>query len=197
MPLPVIADVYRLELNWVNLTGGPSVANVLHLKSTAAADAADVAAAFDAANSGLTGDPWDAMSDNYTMPVLGVIKLDGTSATVEHTMSHIPQGGATGDKIMQACAVMSIRTHQRGPRGRGRQYIGPIGEDKQHDGSIETASKTAMRTGWLEIFTALETGSPSCLPGVASYTHADFNELSQFFIDDKCGTQRRRMDAVR
>lgn len=197
MPLPVIADIFRVEFNFLSQMGAPGVQNVLNVRCTTSGDPADVADVVDGAMAGLSEDPWDCLSEDYVATTILVTPLDGSTAGLVHPLANTPQGGGTGDKIMQGAGLISLRTTQRGSRGRGRLYIGPITEEKQDSGIIGLATQTAMTTGWGEVFAAMLLATPRVEPGVASYLHADWHELQSLSVDRIIATQRRRLDAIR
>ena len=195
MPLPVIPDVFRVSMPW---TGGVvSPVNVLHVATTAPSNGSDVAQAFDDALAGLSQDPWHCLADVYLCPVIDVLELDGTSATVAHTMGNIPQGGVTGEELPNCAGIVSLHTTERGSRGRGRQYVGPTTEPTVSFGSLDPAVAAFMFTGWTELIANLLGGALPLILGIASYVHANFHPVTSLRIDSIVGTQRRRLDQLR
>jgi len=191
----VIANVFRVSMPWQG--GLVKPVNVFHVKSAAASTASDVGDAIDGALAGLTGDPWNSMSDDYTCEVIDIIELDGSSATFAKTLTNIPQGAASGPEVPNTAGVVSFHTAQRGSRGRGRMYVGPVTEDIIDNGELQGSNAADMRQGWEDFITALPLQTPSLELVVASYVHADSHQVTNFRVDTILGTQRRRQDQLR
>lgn len=194
-PLPVIANVFRVSMPWQGGIVHP--VNVFHVKSATSSTASDVGDAIDEALLGLTGDPWNSIHEDYTCPTLEIIELDGASATFAKNLDHIPQGAATGPEVPNTCGVVSFHTDQRGSRGRGRMYVGPVGEDIINDGELQPSNAADMLTGWEELITNLPSSTPSLQLVIASYVHADSHQVTSVRVDNILGTQRRRQDQLR
>jgi len=192
-PLPVINDVFRVTLNW-SQHEGVTPRNVLHFLSNTG-DEADLAAALDAQ---MLNDMWVPMSINQTIDSYAIIKLDGTSATQVIASTAGTHGRADNAIIPQVAAIASLRTSQRGSRGRGRVYIGPCCEDKVGSGIITAVGDVAgMQTAWSTFTGGMVTEGAGYEFGVASYVHADFNGLNNLTIERTLATQRRRQDQLR
>lgn len=192
MPLPVIAGVYRCSILWVD-DDGINPVNVFHVHS----DSTDVEAvgsvvdtAFQAGEA--AGDPFAALCSSEISTAFTILPLDGATGGVDVAWSTELQGGTGGERIPASAAVMSFKTAQRGARGRGRMYIGPLSESSQNAGALEGTKKGPMLDGWQAIVDSLD-GADTPL-GVASYRHRDFHAVTSIRIDDFCGTQRRRQD---
>jgi len=98
--------------------------------------------------------------------------------------------------IPNAAAVLSLRTPQRGARGRGRQYIGPVSEAALTDGKIVESYRGAMVGAWQDAGVSLA-GSPITASfGVASYAHAEVNGVTSISMRVPGGTQRRRQNQL-
>jgi hypothetical protein len=190
--LPTISGVYRITLDW-NTNVGITPRNVFHVRKNGSneVEVSDI----------ILGDAVDhlfaPMSASWDCPELAVLKLDGTSATQFFPIdSGTFLGGTTGsDVIPQACAVVSFHTLQRGPRGRGRMYVGPISENQQAQGALNTTTSGDMAVAWAEFISNLS--GDDCSLVVASYVHSDAHDVTSFNIDALIGTQRRRLDQLR
>jgi hypothetical protein len=87
--------------------------------------------------------------------------------------------------------IASFHTGFRGSRGRGRNYVGPLGETDTDNGKISGALATAVLAHWNAWFAALVTEGAT--PVVASYVHADAHTIDAVQIKTHCGSQRRRL----
>lgn len=192
-PLPVINDVYRVTVPW-SQSGGISPINVFHIRTTSTDFAAIATAIGDATP---TGNLWEAMGSGFQALSVELLALDGSTATQAEPLGTTWAGGASGENIPQACALVSLRTAQRGARGRGRVYVGPITEGRQNDGTLLSTSQNEMVTAWGDFIASLAGGTPSIELGVASYTHADFHPVVSHRVDTIIATQRRRLDQLR
>jgi hypothetical protein len=185
--LPVIPDVFRVTLNW-NPAHGVSPRNVMHFSApskTASQFPTDLAAAWQTAQ-------WDWVQQDWAFTSVDILKLDGVSSTV--TVPLGAQGSlVSGDWIVGACGVLSIKTAQRGSRGRGRLYLGPLPESKLTAGQINNA--LPISTAWSTFFANAATHG--WIGGVASYVHADFHPLTSIRADIIPGMQRRRNNQQR
>lgn len=190
--LPTIPDVFRVSFEFpVNLGVKPS--NVIHIFSLTGNEG-DVGTAM-VANA--QANMFAGMSQAYDCLLLNILKLDGVSATVPFT---VPTGTFKGtqagsDQSPQVCALVSLHTSQRGPRGRGRIYIGPQTEANFANGSFDATKQGQMATGWSN-FVAGMAGDDFPMV-VASYVHADANEVTSLHVDSILATQRRRIDQLR
>lgn len=190
--LPVIPDVFRVSFEFpVNLGVTPS--NVIHIFSLTGTEG-DVGTAM-VANA--QANMFVGMSQAYDCLLLNILKLDGSSATVPFT---VPTGTFKGtqagsDQMPQVAALVSLHTAQRGPRGRGRVYVGPQTETNITNGTFNATPQGQMSTAWSN-FVAGMAGDDFPMV-VASYTHADANEVTSLHVDSICATQRRRLDQLR
>jgi len=116
---------------------------------------------------------------------------------VDVAVAPVSVGGGTGETIVQGCALVSLHTAQRGSRGRGRVYLGPITEGKQADGTLVAASQIQTLDAWAAWQENMLSATPSIELGVASYTHADFHPVTSIRVDSIIATQRRRLDQLR
>lgn len=192
-PLPVIPNTFRVTVPW-SIGSGVAPRNVFHLLSTSD-DLEAIGAAIGAALP--AGNLWEAMSTDHTADHVEILPLDGTTATQSVPIEVMWAGGASGESIPQACALVSLRTARRGRSGRGRVYIGPITETRQNDGILLEASRTEMEGAWEEFRENLLVGSPTLALVVASYELVDVFEVSSVLVRTVISTQRRRLDQLR
>lgn len=196
MPLPVIADVFRVTFEWLP-ADGISPRNVVHVRS-ASDDVTEIGGVINDAFAAITDfSPWTFLSNVFACDDLSILPLDGTSATAVVALADTMIGGATGELIPNMAAVLSFHTEQRGPRGRGRMYIGPTTENKNDSGIVDPTSATNTVTAWGEVIANLAASDPVVELGVASYVHHDFHPVTSHRLDRIMGTQRRRLDQLR
>lgn len=193
-PLPTIPDVFRVTWNFAT-SGGVSPAIVHHFGAASGTDAEIGEAIWASTVDGV----FYPMHQNYEPPSLTVLRLDGLSAGVVVANPNLSDSNlcqATGDLLPAVSAVMSFATGIRGPRGRGRSYIGPITEQNSDQGYLAESAGTALVDAWNDWLGALGAGSPSIELGVASYVHETWRPVSSLRVRGKLGTQRRRQDSV-
>jgi len=194
-PLPVISNVYRITINYAS-ANGIAPRNVFHLRSPSG----DVTEIADRITDAAQDQPMmTGMSPDFTPPNFSIIPLDGSTATSVHDF---PEGcwstNSSGGQISPAsAAIVSFRTGIRGPRGRGRVFIGPLNEDTIEDGFFIGDNLNDLPNAWIEFATALATGDPAMVLGVASYVHEDFEALTTINTPQLLGTMRRRQDQLR
>jgi hypothetical protein len=183
MPLPVIADTYRVSLEWLN-SNGQHATNVMHIHG-AGQTALDVLNQYDSL---VTADMWDCVSSSGQVVELRCIKLDGTS-------DGRWQGNASGQPIAQACGMVKMITGVRGRSNRGRLYLPWVAEDVQSGGFISSAVVATMQTAWDAWLAAM----PGTLgsTAVASYRHANQHPVTAIVVESPTGTQRRRQQRNR
>jgi hypothetical protein len=193
MPLPTIANVFRVRLLW-SAHAGVTPVNVFHVRASGA-DEEDI---FNQVEGELLGNQFGCMNQNYTINAIGVTPLDGASAETVFTLgTPLAATGGTGEQSPQVAVVVSLHTTQRGARGRGRLYLGPVVEVSQVNGALDSGDRTAMQTAWESFVSGLAGGAIATLLGVASYTHSDFHDLKSLSVQSVLGTQRRRQDQLR
>lgn len=197
-PLPTISQVYRLTLPFVGITSGINPALVFHFKTTLT-DLDDIGTDFDNTWQTVRGtaEPIFAVCADFIATTLDILPLDGTSATHTYTLGTLIQGNTTGECSPASAAVVSFKSAQRGPQGRGRKYLGPIAEAKMVDGRLETAARTQMQTAWNALLAAWDNPTGSLQLVVASYVHAAAYPVTSAVVQQLLGTQRRLQDQLR
>jgi hypothetical protein len=188
VPLPTIANCYRLTLHWVNGASGlPAESiNVIHVLASGISEQ-DISDQFNTVLGSTTPDSVITLPSDFTLNTIDVIKLDGSSAT--QTFNYGDVSGATGgDWISQGCMVVSLHTAQRGAQGRGRIYLGPCAESKQSNGSLTTGADPVG--AWEDVQSGL--GALGIDLAVASYVHSAAHTVTSISIHPFLRTQRRR-----
>lgn len=194
MPLPVIANTFRVTVDFQALSGIKPAC--VHHVQTATADVEQIGVNWwEAATEGLYG----PMLGGHEPTSISIIPLNGTSAT---TVIPKQVGSATlclgtGQSMPQVAAVVSLRSTQRGPRGRGRQYVGPLVEQAQDQGVMENTTRVNLENAWKDFQTNLGEVDPAMTLVVASYVHANAFDVMSISVDTITGTQRRRQDQLR
>lgn len=189
-PLPTIANCVRVTLNW-NASQGVTPRNVLHIITDSDSGPA-IGLALQEAWQG-NPDCFQTVQSGLTLQSLSILPLDGTAPTYEYTMlAPFVVGGGDGDIIPQAAAVLSIRTNQRGPRGRGRLFLGPIGENVLEDGLIGASYRASAISSWEGADDDLAASPIAGSFGVASYAHAEVGGVSSWSMRPASGTIKKR-----
>lgn len=190
-PLPVIPNVARVTLRW-NHDSGISPRNVWNFNAPTHTEQQ----ISDFIEAHMIGDMFLAVHQNFHIEGCDVIFLDGTSATHSFNWTIQPEGNATGDIIPQVANVVSFHTDVRGPQGRGRMYLGPVGESVVNAGNISFTTLASIRDAW-DTFITDTVAADDVLLVVATYTHADAATVRSATVKQLTGTQRRRMDQLR
>jgi hypothetical protein len=192
-PLPIIADTYRVTLNWEN-TNGQHAANVIHIY----APGKDIPTVLDKVDDSVTANMWDATSASGQVVSLDCIKLDGTSST--QTKSSLNndgrwQGNASGQPIPQSCAMVKFATGHRGREYRGRIFLPWVAEDVQNGGMLSTAVRDSINLDWVAFVNG--TLVPDYNLVVASYKLHQQHAVLGVAAELATGTQRRRQQRNR
>jgi hypothetical protein len=189
MTLPVIADCFRVTVEWGS-QNGVTPRNVFHVSSTSDDVTAIGAAILGAYQEG----QWTAMHNGFEQLNLAILPLDGSTATTLIDAVGTPNstGASTGDMVPEAALIMSFATGLRGPAHRGRIYIGPVGESEIDSGKIQ-GDFGATADAWAAFQDALIASSPSCALVVASYKHATMAQVHTIVGKGDVATQRRRL----
>ena len=194
MSLPVITDVWRVTLLWGSY-GGVTPRNVFHVYCAGGAADTQVAAALTTALNAHQ-DMWDAVSTDYSLDSFDLLGLDGASSTSKHMIS-ATTGSATGDTIPSSAALVKFTTGRRGPRNRGRMFLGPVGEGAVSGGYLQNPTLGNVQTAFNGFLAALGAGSTALALVVASYKHASFALVTSVVVENKLGTMRRRQQQLR
>lgn len=185
-PLPVIADTFRVTLNWRG-DDGREAHNVMHFL----APTLDADGVLSAVTGHMSAAMWDWVAPTWHIKSLDCTPLDGTTATT--TLSGISgskyDGQGTGQAIIQVAGIVKFLTAERGRSARGRIYIPAVAEGETENGIMDDVA--AVQTAWAAFRTALV--AADCDLAVASYTHASVLATSTVVAENSCATQRRRL----
>jgi len=191
-PLPVIPDVFRVVLEW-NAHGGVSPVNVLHFFADGATSAQVAGVIADH----ITSDMFSVVGQDFTLDTIAITPLDGSTATTHHSLGVGVAGQATGQAMLNMAACLNFGTTQRGSRGRGRVFLGPITESvNTGENNWDGAQRTDLRNDWAAFITACGTDSPSVVLGVASYAHGDFHIITSLTPDTLLRSCKSRLNQL-
>jgi hypothetical protein len=193
-PLPTILNVVRCDIQW-NVVGGVSPHNSFHIGTTED-DMSVVGLALGAAFDDGGVSCWGAMHEDYTATQILLTPLDGHTAGTEQPLGTVIGGASAGTPLPSTAAVLSFRTTQRGSRGRGRIYQGPVGENGTNSGLLEAGIPPAVIVAWQTAQESIQTNLPDGDLVVASYTHSDAESVVSIGMRFEVGTQRRRQDQL-
>lgn len=169
--------------------------NVLHLITDSASEE-EIGAALDDAFDDAVKNPFQIVMANFSPESYLITLLDGSSAGQVITANTTRAGAGGGNLIPAVAGCLSLHTPQRGPRGRGRLYLGPVGESDQDAGLLSTAAVGDTITGWQQVNALLAASDITASLGVASYTHAEVNGVTSISMRYQSATQRRRQNQL-
>lgn len=188
MPLPVIADCYRVALLW----NGGVVVNVMHI-SKAAVGPDDVYSVLD---NNVDANNWGGVSSSFSVTNVDVTPLFLNGATHRYnTGSPAKWSGGVGGQYMPAVAAgLSLRTNSRGRSYRGRMFFGPLAESAQSNGIYDETFRAAQQTAWNALVDDLDADDFKLV--VASYKLETAAEVTSLSVSTFVRTQRRRQHNI-
>lgn len=166
MPLPVITDAYRVIVGFTGASSSkPWSTHWDYLDTSGLGNAADLATIFDTALNAFKtvgGTTSTEVQDYFTTDTdlvdITVYALDGISAPVVITPASVSFGtGSNANTLPPDLAVVStLRTTERGARGRGRQYWQANNDlAKTSAGLVATGLRDNLSTGIFATFQTL------------------------------------------
>jgi len=178
-PLPVLTDVWRIANHYT--CGEANFVNIWNMQDDGSSpDSSQVAAAFIAAYDQASPSSMRALhSSAVTLGEVEVTPYDGATPTaVFQRAAGVHGTGATPPVAAQVAGILSIQSTRRGPRGRGRHYIGGLPAGLlDADGARWGTSWVTDANSWYGNFeTTLLAGSPGLQPVVVSLVHSDFHQ---------------------
>ena len=193
MPGPIVVpDGFLVTLPWVGPTG-TAYRNVLGFNSTGNATHVGTVVA-----GALSTSLFQIIPSSFGLGYIDTLTLDGSSASVPTILgTPVPGGGGGGDWIPQMCAIVSLKTQFRGPKNRGRVYLGPIPEAHQANGTLDGGSIATMQGAWSAFITAVAGASPPVTFSVVSRKHLSTEPVLSCVVEGQAATQRRRMTQLR
>lgn len=192
-PLPTIPDVVRVTFAW-NTVNGVTPRNVIHIRTALTTDADIMSEIVSAVGTGDGNLMYVAMHSSFAIDHVDILKLDGSAATSSFIglSTLFETTGGSGELVPEAAMLLKLSTAVGGPRGRGRQYIGPLAESACANGFLTGITLSTVADAWVDFSEALVTSSLSHLC-VASYFHADSNDVIAITPRSYIATQRRRL----
>lgn len=193
MPLPVIADVWRVVLLWNQIEGIRPV-NVLHVESATGTATEIVEGMF----THVQTDQFSPMPIGFVCDAMEITKLDGVSAAVvvPAPEGHTITGNQTANAVAGEAVIISFKTGLRGPAHRGRMFMGPVAENVVSGGTFD-GDTNAIAGHWQDWSDALQTNSPEIHHCVASYVHATSSNVESYAVKAPLASARRRLLQVR
>lgn len=192
-PLPNIAGVWRVALNWKG-PGALRAVNVWHFRR-AAASASEV---FDALSTALTREMFDPVSSACSVEHVDITPLFNQGATQSFAgASRAPkwQGANDGDPVPAACGLVLLHTAKRGAANRGRVFLPFVPESIMSAGKLSDAVVLETTTGWSQFLTTTSTGGLPMV--VASYKHGTAEDVTTVTVEAPLATQKRRQNLLR
>jgi hypothetical protein len=193
-PLPTIGNCVRCDLDWGIVSGVRSHSTFHVITDTTDIEqlGLDLGSAFDDA----TGNAWKFLYTGYQTEEILLTPLDGDSAGITVPLGVVLGGVGSGGIVPAVAAALSFRTLTRGPKGRGRIYMGPCGEGDIADGKVSVSIRDEVVEAWQDFDSNLAASSSAGSLGVASYTHAVVDGVTSISMRLPCATMRRRQDQL-
>jgi hypothetical protein len=163
----------------------------MHLRS-ASLDEAGIRAAL---NANWTNNMQKTMASTYDQDTMEIIKLDGTSPTQTFAGVGNSSGQGNDQVVPQVATIISLRSLQRGPQGRGRLFLPAVAENMQNNGRLDPTNLALQQTAWEDFIDAMSLDSADLV--VASYTHSAAYLVTSVIAQPVTGTQKRRIDRLR
>lgn len=188
MPLPVIANTYRVALNWSIAGRDKSAENVMHFRG--AGVSADDLKTLLAAN--LANTLFPATASAATIASVDIIPLNGSAAATTFTLA-VP-GGGSGAYVPALALVNKFTTALRGRSYRGRMYQ-PFVTESSNDNGVVSFSLASYDANWATFLATLDGGGFKLV--IASYLHSTAEDVTNHAFEPGLATQRRRQQAFR
>jgi hypothetical protein len=193
IPLPVIANTWRVAVGWHETITGQHAVNVMHFKDTLGGGTATGLQT--TLNGHWTAAMVASQANLALADTLSIIALDGTASTVILPGPSVV-GGTAGDWIPQVSELVSLKTGVRGRANRGRIYLPFVAEGAVGNGVLMPATVAPLNTAWEAFRVAMQTAHWSLV--VASYDRAHSgagaheNIVTTCLVETQTATQRRR-----
>lgn len=194
MVLPVIANVYRVALNWRDLDGSQTAENVIHVLGSTPDDPTAVR---DIMQTEIQDNMLLSVAGQWKAETVSITPLDGTSATAELPLDNWSGQAATGDYTPQEAAIVKLGTGFRGRSHRGRIFLPGTAESKSQNGFLTGTTPGDMTVAWATFQGNLEANVPSFQLVVASYKLRTALPVLSLLVENAVATQRRRQQRNR
>jgi hypothetical protein len=186
----VIADVYRVALNWTNTVNTWKATNVMHFHKTSSSPSS----VWTIIDTNVTAAMWGFQVNNCSVHDAVVTPLDGSSVSYPIvTGSPAKWTGlqVSGDIIPQGSNVIKMLTAKRGRSYRGRVFVPWLSEGQQNFGTLTGATVTSVTTAWVAFHTALTAAGLDMV--IASYKLGTADNVAALVCEPAAATQRRRL----
>lgn len=192
MPLPLIAGITRVALNW-RASNGQTATNVMHFRQNGSSPAA----LFATIEAAVSDDMWNTVQDGCSVEEVCLLPLNGEDASVCNppTTPADWTGGRGGQFIPAAATLVSFATGIQGRSHRGRIYLPFLPEGSQDAGRMIDDETTTMQAAWSAFLTAMDSADRNLV--VASYTEETALDVTSVTVEQAIATQRRRQTRVR
>lgn len=203
-PLPVIAQTYRIALEW--LLGGTSqtAVNVIHVSTDAAGKTP--LQVFTCLDAHVTANMWAGVGSAAGVQTVTITPLDGTSASATFaTGTPAKWSGVNATEAVPGVSILvKLRTVVRGRANRGRIFLPFTAEGAQVSGFSEVTTRGTMQTAWTTFLNAIDTdGTTPMNMVVAAYARstggvgAHATAVDTALVEAPLGTQRKRQQRNR
>lgn len=189
MPLPVIADTYRVAFNWTNTQDTSLATNVMHFRK----GGSNPAALQTSLDAHVTADMWKMVSPGASVDNLVITPLDGSSVSYPWSTGKPAKwtgNGAAGDWIPQVSSLIKLLTAKRGRSYRGRVFLPFTSEGTVAYGICNATYVGLCTTAWVNFRTAMIADGFQIV--IASYVLATAENVIAIACESRTATQRRR-----
>jgi hypothetical protein len=124
----------------------------------------------------------------------------GSPITLAYTGTH-PSGSGSNQVPAQISAVTSLRSHQVGPKGRGRVFLPPFPVSMLTAGTLTSTARDSIAAALQTFLEAcyLDGSGPGGVwarPVVTGAPYLNYSTVSQVSVDSIPDTQRRRRKSL-
>jgi hypothetical protein len=190
MPLPVIANTYRVALEWSNSDfPNETATNVIHIRKSGS-NAAAIAVIVDAA---VTAPMWRFMDTHSKIVFQVVTPLDGGSVSLPVATGGPAKWSGTQTNqqpLFQVSELIKVLTAKRGRSYRGRVFLPWVDEAGVSGNALDGATTALVTAGWVAFLASL-TGAGAKMV-VASYKNATAEDVVAIGAELDTATVRRR-----
>lgn len=188
-PLPVIADVVRVAIDWSNSFVTKPATNVMHFS----APGKTLAQVFTALDNRVVTNMWCGATVDTKAITVTLTPLDGSGSTLVQPVTPAAKWAGpavTGDVVPQVAAIIKFATAKRGRSFRGRIFVPFTAEAQQSSGVVTPATVAAATAAWATWLTNMN--GDGVHPVVASYKLGSAEAITAATAEAMTATQRRR-----
>lgn len=189
MPLPVIANTYRVVFNWTGTDSDENVVSVQHFNFTGTE--AQLAAHL---NDNLQLHMLEGLLSTTEVTTVDITALDGVSGAQSFPLTTWSGETGSGDTLPGFNILVLGSTGLRGPANRGRIFLPSPIEAVITDGLLDAANAVEINDAWTDFVAAMAADAANW--GVASYVNATFNAYTTVTVPRMLGVIRRRRNVT-